>query len=158
MDAPQETVEKLLNDIENGAVTTLEQVADAFRSIHDNYPVYEWAWVTGVLQQRICKSIDRVTAKDIIDLVARWKSAVVELDQMLYADAKKEFAAPAQIGFGVDGDEASRKADFEQVRGTFDRNGFVHEIEEHIARKTALGDELIASLQKIQLSPTLKQN
>jgi len=147
--APQEAVEKLLNDIESGAVTTLEQVAEAFRSMHDNYPVYEWAWVTGVLQQRICKSIDRVTAKDIIDLVARWKSAVVELDQMLYADAKKEFAAPAQIGFGVDGDEASRKADFEQVRGTFDKNSFVHEIEEHIARKTALGDELIASLQKI---------
>ena len=147
--APQETVEKLLNDIESGAVTTLEQVAEAFRSMHDNYPAYEWAWATGVLQQRICKSIDRVTAKDIVDLVARWKSAVVELDQMLYADAKKEFAAPAQIGFGVDGDEASRKADFEQVRGTFDKNGFVHEIEEHIARKTALGDELIASLQKI---------
>ena len=147
--APQETVEKLLNDIESGAVTTLEQVAEAFRSMHDNYPAYEWAWATSVLQQRICKSISRVTAKDIVDLVARWKSAVVELDQMLYADAKKEFAAPAQIGFGVDGDEASRKADFEQVRGTFDKNSFVHEIEEHIACKTALGDELIASLQKI---------
>jgi len=147
--APQETVEKLLNDIESGAVTTLEQVAEAFRSMHDNYPAYEWAWATGVLQQRICKSINRVTAKDTIDLVARWKSAVVELDQMLYADAKKEFAAPAQIGFGVDGDEASRKADFEQVRGTFDKNGFVHEIEEHIARKTALADELIAALEKI---------
>jgi len=147
--APQETVEKLLNDIESGAVTTLEQVAEAFRSMHDNYPAYEWAWATSVLQQRICKSIDRITAKDTIDLVARWKSAVVELDQMLYADAKKEFAAPAQIGFGVDGDEASRKADFEQVRGTFDKNSFVHEIEEHIACKTALGDELIASLQKI---------
>ena len=147
--APQEAVEKLLNDIESGAVTTLEQVAEAFRSMHDNYPAYEWAWATSVLQQRICKSIDRITAKDTIDLVARWKSAVVELDQMLYADAKKEFAAPAQIGFGVDGDEASRKADFEQVRGTFDKNSFVHEIEEHIACKTALGDELIASLQKI---------
>ena len=147
--APQETVEKLLNDIESGAVTTLEQVAEAFRSMHDSYPAYEWAWATGVLQQRICRSINRVTAQDIIDLVARWKSAVVELDQMLYADAKKEFAAPAQIGFGVDGDETSRKADFEQVRGTFDKNGFVHEIEEHIARKTALADELIASLQKI---------
>ena len=147
--APQETVEKLLNDIESGGVTTLEQVAEAFRSMHDNYPAYEWAWATSVLQQRICKSIDRITAKDTIDLVARWKSAVVELDQMLYADAKKEFAAPAQIGFGVDGDEASRKADFEQVRGTFDKNSFVHEIEEHIACKTALGDELIASLQKI---------
>jgi hypothetical protein len=117
--------------------------------MHDNYPAYEWAWATSVLQQRICKSIYRVTAKDIVDLVARWKSAVVELDQMLYADAKKEFAAPAQIGFGVDGDEASRKADFEQVRGTFDKNSFVHEIEEHITRKTALGDELIAALQKI---------
>jgi len=154
--APQEVVEKLLGDIESGAVGTLDQVAEVFRSIHEDYGSYEWTWATGVLQQRLGRTIDRVRPEDIIELVEMWKSAVVELDQMLRADAKKEFAVPAQIGFGVDGDNGSRKADFEQVRGTFEENSFVREIEGHIARKTALGDELIARLEGIGLSPQQK--
>jgi len=147
--APQEIVEKLLTDIENGTVVTLEQVAEAFRSMYENYPAYEWAWAASVLQQCLRKTIDRITPKDIIELVARWKSAVVELDRMLSADTKKEFTVAAQIGFGIDGDNQSRQVDFRQVRGTFEDNSFVREIERHIAAKTALADELIARLEKI---------
>ncbi len=147
--APQEVVEKLLGAIESGVVATLDQVAEAFRSIHEDYTSYEWTWATGVLQQRLGRTVDHVSPDDVIELVKIWKSAVVELDQMLRADAKREFAAPAQIGFGVDGDNASRKADFEQVRGAFEENSFVREIEGHIARKTALAEELIARLEKI---------
>lgn len=151
--APQEVVEKLLGDIESGVVGTLDQVGDAFKGIHEDYALYEWTWAAGLLQQRLGRTIDCVRAEDIIELVKMWRSAVVELDRMLRADAKKEFTASAQIGFGVDGDQASRKADFEQVRGTFEGNGFVREIEGHIADKTALADELIARLEKIHPLP-----
>jgi len=147
--APQGIVEQLLTDIENGVVGTLEQIAEAFGAMHANYGVYEWAWACRVLEERIGKGIDQMTAKDIIELVIRWKSAVVELDRMLYADAEKEFTPAAQIGFGVDGDDQNREADFRQVRGTFEDNRFVLEIEKHIAAKTALGDELLGRLKEI---------
>ncbi len=78
------------------------------------------------------------------------EKAVVELDNMLYADAKKEFTATAQTGYGLDGSLETKHADFAQVRGTFEENSFVLEIEKHIARKTALGDELIGRMEELR--------
>jgi hypothetical protein len=147
--APEGAVQKMLDEIETGTIGTLEQVTAAFEAMHDNYPAYEWAWATDVLQQRLGKSIDAITANDIIDLTTRWKSAVIELDHMLYADARKEFAATAQIGYGLDGDEETRRRDFEGVRGTFDKNSFVSEIEKHIVAKSALAEELISRMKKL---------
>jgi hypothetical protein len=149
--APEEAVQKLLDDIENGAVSTLEQVVEAFRQMHTNYAAYEWAWAAEVLQRRCGKTFDTVTVDDVVEMIAGWKEAVVKLDHMLYADAKKEFAATAQIGYGLDGDKETRYGDFEEVRGTFEGNSFVTEIEEHIARKTGLGDEVIERMKKLAL-------
>jgi NDP-sugar pyrophosphorylase family protein len=148
--APQDCVEKMLSDIEAGNISTLEQVTEGFQSIHNRYGTYEWAWAANVLQQRLGKTIDKITAKDIIEMVTKWKEAVVELDRMLYADTKKEFASTAQIGFGLDGDRETRRADFAQVRGTFEGNSFVSDIEEHITKKTTLGDELIGRMEKLR--------
>ncbi|MBN2138158.1 MAG: DUF4954 family protein [Sedimentisphaerales bacterium] len=148
--APEEIIEKLLGDIENGRVNTLEGVAESFRAIHEDYQEYEWTWVATILQERMGKAIDAVVPEDIAELVGRWKSAVTQLDRMLYMDTKKEFVPTAQIGFGVDGDEGDREADFQQVRGTFEANSFVREIEEHISRKMKLGDELIARIGEIR--------
>jgi hypothetical protein len=69
---------------------------------------------------------------------------------MLYADVKKEFAATAQTGYGLEGSLEAKHADFAQVRGTFEENSFVMEIEKHIAGKTALGDELIRRMEKLR--------
>jgi hypothetical protein len=148
--APEESIQKMLSDIENGSISTLEQVKEAFRSVHENYPAYEWAWAAGVLQQQAGKTIDKITADDIIELTTKWKEAVVELDHKLYADAKKEFADTSQIGYGVDGDEQIKHSDFAQVRGVFEKDSFVLEIEKHIAGKTKLADELISRMEKLR--------
>lgn len=150
MFAPEEAVEKMLSDIENGSISSLEQVADSFRSMHEYYPEYEWAWAASVLQANQGKTMEEMTADDIIELAEKWKKAVVELDNMLYADAKKEFTATAQTGYGLDGSLQEKQADFAQVRGTFEENSFVLEIEKHIARKAALGDELIGQMEQLR--------
>lgn len=148
--APEESIQKMLDDIENGSISTLEQATETFRSIHDDYPKYEWAWVAGVLQQRLSKTINKITAADVIELTTKWKEAVAELDHSLYADARKEFANTAQTGYGVDGDEQTKHGDFAQVRGVFEKDSFVSEIEKHIAGKTKLGDELISRIGKLR--------
>ena len=145
--APEQVVAKLLADIENGTVNILEQVRERFRSMHENYPAYEWAWAADVLQRHLNKTIEEITAGDIIELATRWKEAVVELDNQLYADAKKEFAATAQTGFGLDGDRETKRLDFAAVRGPFEKDSFVSEIERHIIDKTKLGDELISRIE-----------
>jgi hypothetical protein len=150
MFAPEDTVAKVLDDIESGLLANLDQVNKAFVSAHENYPAYEWAWAANVLQQRLGKTLDAITPEDIIEMTGRWKSAVVELDNMLSSDTRKEFAATAQIGYGIDGDPADRAADFAQVRGTFEDNSVVKDIKKHIEDKTQLGDELIRRMQKIR--------
>jgi NDP-sugar pyrophosphorylase family protein len=148
--APEQAVEKLLSEIENGSIASLEQVEDGFRSMHEFYPEYEWAWAANVLKEKQGKAIDEMSADDIIELTEKWKEAVVDLDRRLFADAKKEFAATAQIGYGLDGSQQVKHADFGQVRGTFEQNSFVLEIEKHIDGKRTIGDELICRMEKLR--------
>jgi hypothetical protein len=148
--APEEVIHQMLSDIENGALSSLEQVEDRFRSIYENYPEYEWAWTVDVLEGILNKRIDEITPDDVIELTVSWKKAVVELDRMLRADAGKEFTATAQTGYGLDGDGQSKAVDFEHVRGNFEGNSFVQEIEEHIVRKTAMGDDLIGRMEELR--------
>jgi hypothetical protein len=150
MFAPEKIVAKILDDIESGTLANLDEVAKAFVSAHENYPAYEWAWAANILQQRLGKTIDAIEPKDVIEMTERWKTAVVELDNMLSRDTRKEFAATAQTGYGIDGGPADRAADFAAVRGTFEDNSVVKEINKHIEDKTKLGDELIRRMQKIR--------
>jgi len=68
---------------------------------------------------------------------------VVDLDKMLYNDARKEFTLSSMTGFGIDGGDEEKRQDFEQVRGEFESNSVVAAIQDHIKQKTALGDGLI---------------
>jgi hypothetical protein len=61
----------------------------------------------------------------------------------------RKFQASSRIGFGID-DESARMADFEAVRGTYEEQTFVQQIEQHIENKEALYlrmKELISQLQ-----------
>jgi hypothetical protein len=148
--APEEAVQQLLADIESGAVSTLEALDARFAAMHENYPRYEWTWAAAVLEKQVGKSIGELEAADIIELTNRWKRAVVHLDQLVYEDTRKEFAATAQIGFGVDGDEQIQQGDFAAVRGTFEADGFVADIRRHIDAKSRLADELLSRIEPLR--------
>jgi carbonic anhydrase/acetyltransferase-like protein (isoleucine patch superfamily) len=147
---PEEVVNRILADIESGKLASLDSITQAFVTAHESYPAYEWAWAVNILQQKLGKTVDAITAADIINMTERWKAAVVELDNMLAADTAKEFTQTAQIGFGIDGDQADMAADFAAVRGTFDDNSVVKEIKKHIEDKTRLAEELIRRIEKIR--------
>jgi len=147
--APEQAVLQLLDDIESGAVKSLEEVSDRFTAMHEDYPRYEWTWAADVLQKLLHKTIDEITAADIVAMVERWRKAVVDLDHQLYDDAQKEFSGIVQTGFGVDGDDETRHADFAAVRGTLEADRFVAEIQKHIAAKTALAEELLSRVQPL---------
>ena len=84
------------------------------------------------------------------DLVIRWKSSVIGLDNLVYDDAGKEFSLSSMTSFGADGDENERKEDFMQVRGSiFEANPFVSSIREHIRVKSELGDAALDRLSDL---------
>ena len=142
-------IEKMMIDIETGILVNVEQMHDRFEEMHRNYYTYEWTWAYEKILSFYHLNPETITAKDVIGIVKKWQEAVVSLDKMVYADAKKEFSLSAMTGFGADGTREERELDFEQVRGAFERNPFVTAVLQHINVKTALGNELIERISSL---------
>lgn len=147
--APKSEIERLMDDVETGALFSVEQIHDRFASMHANYYTYEWTWAYEKMQEFYGLDAGRITARDIVAIVKGWKEAVIGLDKLLYEDAKKEFSLSSMTGFGADGSRKEKMLDFEQVRGDFENNLFVTAVMEHIRVKEELGNELISRLEHL---------
>ena len=147
--APKSEIEKLMADIETGVLVNVDQIHDRFVEMHRHYYTYEWTWAYEKILSFYRLNPETITAADVISIVKKWQEAVVGLDKMVYADAKKEFSLSAMTGFGADGSREEQEQDFEQVRGVFESNPFVTAVLQHIEVKTALGNELIERISPI---------
>ena len=147
--APKGEVTRLLDDIQNGALS-LNDIQARLVEMNANYYSYEWTWALEKLEQVWGCDVEHVTLAQIRKTVQEWREAVVKLDHMVYDDARKEFDLNSQTGFGADGDREQAEADFEEVRGSFESNSFVKAVLEHIERKTELGNKMLAKLAEIK--------
>ncbi len=146
--APHSVITQLMNDIEAGKITSNQEMNDRLCHIHQMYYDYEWTWAYELMLRFYGLSEEDLTPKTLVRIIEDWKSAVVGLDRMLYDDARKEFSLSTKTGFGFDGNTRTAEADFEQVRGQFESNTFVTAVQEHIEKKSALGDKWIKRLSE----------
>ena len=146
MIAPKNMVDELLSRVASGQVASIGEVHEAFADMHAHYYEYEWTWAYDQYRDFFGVDMGAITKEDVIDIVKKWKEAVIGLDRQLYEDARKEFSLAAMTGFGADGSKIEKEQDFEQVRGDFESNSFVTAVLDHIRVKEALGNELIQRL------------
>ena len=145
MIAPKGLVDRLLDDVEQGRVTDVRTMNDRFADMHKHYYGYEWTWAYDAIRSFYGIDPAEITREQVIMIVEKWKESVVQLDRLVYEDARKEFSLSAMTGFGADGDKLEQSQDFAEVRGgLFDSNPFVQAVLEHIRVKSALGDDLIS--------------
>lgn len=147
--APKTCINQLLDEVEQGIVNTTDELNARLADLHRNYYDYEWTWAYDKMLEYYGLQPDRITIDDLVAIVRQWQESVVALDEMLYADARKEFSLSAKTGFGFDGSNRTAEADFEQVRGAFDSNPFVTEVQAHIQRKSALGQHTVQFLESL---------
>ena len=136
--APASEVEKLILDIENGVLTTVEEVGARFEAMHADYYSYEWTWAYSAIMDYYGVDLSIARIEAIKGIIAKWKESVLALDEMLYADAEKELRLAGSIGHSS-GDSDSRMAD----------DPFVNTVREHVATKTALYNDVLDFLDKI---------
>jgi len=146
--APLTEIDKVIDLIRSGEINDLLKINSYFGELHKNYYSFEWTWAWDKIQKYYTLSIDTINAQDIIDIIEKWKVAVIGLDKMIYEDTKKEFSLSAQTSFGLDGNRYEREVDFELVRGSFEENAFVKSTVMHMEEKRNLGDEMISRLEK----------
>lgn len=147
MIAPKAVIEEVMDRIEEGAFSSVDELNAEFAKIHANYYTYEWTWARGEYKEFFGIDPESITAAEVVSIVEMWKEAVIGLDKILYEDAHKEFNLASMTGFGADGSKEEKEQDFEQVRGDFESNPFVTAVLDHIKAKEALGNELISRLK-----------
>ena len=147
--APHSAITQLMNEIEEGRVADQPAMIQRLRDIHSRYYELEWAWAYQLLLRFYGLTEEELDRDEtLVRIIRDWKQAVVEIDEMLYQDARKEFSLSTKTGFGFDGNRSTAEADFAEVRGEFQSNPFVTAVQEHIAKKSALGDKWIARLSE----------
>lgn len=145
--APESEIERVCTDVEERRVKDIRDLPACFAGIHANYYSYEWTWAYDRFREFFGIDPTQITRKQAAEIVRKWKLAVVGLDKLIYDDASKEFALSSMTGFGVDGDKTRRDEDFAAVRGgSFEDNPFVAEVQNHIVRKSKLGDKILEKL------------
>jgi hypothetical protein len=148
--APKSEVDSLLNLILN-AKLSLQEIQQKLSDLNSNYSEYSWNWAKGVLEIRFGKPFTQFENKDFVDIIENWKKSVLTFDDLVLRDAKKEFNAISRTGFGMDGNEHDKQLDFDVVRGTFDENTFVKDINNQINTLTELADKLITKFENLKI-------
>ena len=138
----------MLDRIQNGETTSLEEVNAELSAMHRNYYDLEWQWAyRTMLDFYGIDENSEITPAMLSNIINGWKDSVVSLDQMLWQDARKEFSLSARTGFGFDGQSTETQSlDFSEVRGQFESNPFVMAVEEHIRTKSALAEKWLGVL------------
>jgi hypothetical protein len=101
-------------------------------------------------------SVIDFTPQDVIEITRKWMKAVLDIDHLLYDDARKEFSLIKQTGFGVDGDRTVQQLDFDNVRGDFETHAEVSSIRDHMDKKEALGKGVIDKMEKLLKLESIK--
>lgn len=147
--APKPEVEKLLNQI-HAENLSLEDIQNKLNELHTNYDEYSWNWAKSILEEQLGKSLSKIEVKDIISIVENWKKSILTFDDLILRDAKKEFNAVSKTGFGLDGDETDKQLDFESVRGTYEENSFVKDINTQLNKTIETANILTKKLNQIK--------
>ena len=147
---PKQSVDELLDNIESGKISKLQEINRFVQNAHENYYSYEWTWAWDKIQSYYKITLDTITTEDIIRIIESWKEAVASMDKFLYEDAKKEFSLSSRTGFGADGNDDEQRLDFECVRGKFEKNTFVSSILQHIEKKAELGNKIINQIKEVK--------
>jgi hypothetical protein len=141
---PQQRMETILRQIDTGGTETVQEVIDAFRRAHESssrdalrHAVHVWKEISGTAGTALA-------AEDLLKLLQRWAEAVRLSGERILHDAKKEFAEPVRVSFGIDGDRPARDADFAMVRGRYGDHPAVGALQE----KTADAPRRAARLQR----------
>ncbi|MCT4591512.1 MAG: DUF4954 family protein [Carboxylicivirga sp.] len=139
---PKERVMTLLDDLQTGKISNLEELNARYALLHNSYFDYTWSWCLKVFKDEFDLDFQTAEIDQIMSFVDEWKKCVIDLDNLVYSDAHKEFTLNNQTGFGIDGSEETRILDFEQVRGEFEKHPSVQDISNHIREKSRLAEDL----------------
>ncbi len=129
---PRGRLETLTAAIESGHLTPIDAFSAELDRIAAAYDKDEWAWVRRSYQRVFDRDLDQVTDDDLVAVADALLDVRGKFLKHILGDAQKEFDALARTGFGQDGVGDDADADFAQVRGTYESNNFVEQMQDEL--------------------------
>lgn len=138
----------LIDLVCNKKLNDIEKLNNELKNLDNKYPESSWTWCAKLIEDRLNCSIDEISKEQLLQIITDWRDNSVKLNNMILKDAEKEFDQLSKIGFGLDGNEKERNDDFENVRGKFEENKFVVELQNESGQIKLKADNLISYLNK----------
>ena len=89
---PASEEQRLIDEIKDGTLETIQEVIDRFHEINDNYRVYQWAWTYRMILEYY--GIKEITAEDD----ARIKKDYIEARRVWIAEIRKDAEKEFEMG------------------------------------------------------------
>jgi NDP-sugar pyrophosphorylase family protein len=140
---PFKQLEVLRKEIISENINSPQQLQDYFSIQVKQYKTYKAAAFKQILKERRGIDLSIINAQQIKQIIEDWRSASTKLNNMILKDAEKEFDATSRIGYGISSEPSVRDADFENVHGRFEDNGFVKALKTEIQMVDKKAEELI---------------
>ncbi len=129
---PADRLTGLYQAVESGQIADVDAIESALDAIHSNYSEDEWAWVRQAYKKVFEVDLDQIKADEAVAIADKLLADQSKFLKLILIDASKEFDDVTQVGFGQDGEEADRVEDFRAVRGTYDNNKFIKQMNQAI--------------------------
>jgi hypothetical protein len=141
-------MQSLTDSVERGGVKDLTEFEKRLDGLHAAYGKDAFEWCVSLAAGRRNKKPAELAPADLMEIVGEWKAAGLKLNNMILQDAAKEFSASSSIGYGRDGGEEEKRADFEAVRGSFEGNAFVKSLKQESENIRKRAEKLIKMLER----------
>ena len=112
----------LLDNLTNGVFKDLNTLIQNLHEIFQQYEHHRSEFFCSLLNH-LCKGHPDLTC--LTDILEKGTQSAIKLNNMILADADKEFSPSMRYGYGIDGDDPECEADFTAVRGKKENNAFV---------------------------------
>lgn len=141
-------IESLTAAAEKGEVADLKDFERRLDDVHSAYKKDAFEWCVSLAAHRRSTKPGELTAGHLREILSEWKTACLKLNNMILQDAGKEFSASSTIGYGRDGGEEERRADFEAVRGSLEGNAFVQTLRRESENVSGRAEKLLKMLER----------
>lgn len=146
---PAQQLHRLIDDIHNTRITTLDGVAQQFKQWHEDYDSLAFSWALPCWQEDPATPAHRFSRQTLVLKLNQYKEARSRLTSIILADGGKEFDTISRIGYGLENAGHGTEGEFAAVRGTAADSPFLQSVTKNMNRRIQKADTLITLIQNL---------
>lgn len=147
----KDSLKRIIGAVIDGKIKNIDDLSLEFNNCNKDYEDKAYSWCISTLNKLKGIDVSSISKSGMLELSENWKTGSVKCNNMILKDAEKEFDQYSRIGFGLEGDENEKLADFESVRGSYEKNSFISEIRRESEKIEEIYSKLVEKIQALQV-------